>query len=249
MNFLSLLDINPLELPSVSSTLLETLPCISAVYFVVVNDVVMYIGKSKDLNNRWCLTEHHIKNSLNTEFYIHWLSMPTSKLNFAEQLLIEIHEPKLNKCKPIGNKNYVYTEKDLTDAFYLGYNKGLIKGIQLGKANTNLEVIKALDNQLKIRDIDKSTLIIVTENITDSDTTIAIDMSCTHCNSSNVKKNGAYNGSQKYLCNDCKKSWTDNILEITCPSCGSHTVVKNGKTVSAQRYICKSCGNKFKIPL
>ena len=65
-------------------------------------------------------------------------------------------------------------------------------------------------NTANIADISESTdNTLVASNI-DNVVTHHIAVHCPDCGSSNVKKNGKFNGNQKYQCKDCKKSWTAN---------------------------------------
>ena len=38
---------------------------------------------------------------------------------------------------------------------------------------------------------------------------------CTHCGSVNYRKNGTCKGSQRYLCNDCRRAFSDRVRKFT----------------------------------
>jgi transposase-like protein len=38
---------------------------------------------------------------------------------------------------------------------------------------------------------------------------------CTHCGSVSYRKNGKYKGSQRYLCNDCRRAFSDRVRKFT----------------------------------
>ena len=51
--------------------------------------------------------------------------------------------------------------------------------------------------------------LILKQNLTDDDKPITI-VCCPHCGSVSIKKNGNYNGKQRYFCKDCHKSFSMN---------------------------------------
>ena len=38
---------------------------------------------------------------------------------------------------------------------------------------------------------------------------------CTHCGSVNYRKNGTYKGAQRFLCNDCRRAFSDRVRKFT----------------------------------
>ena len=40
-------------------------------------------------------------------------------------------------------------------------------------------------------------------------------MQCTHCGSNNFVKNGSYNGSQRFICKDCGRAFSDKVRKYT----------------------------------
>lgn len=96
-------DINPLALPSLPLKERSNLPDCSAIYFVIADDNVVYIGKAASLASRW--VNHHKWSELkkiDCPVKIAWLECSNAKLlDDIETALIEQFRPKLNiaKCK------------------------------------------------------------------------------------------------------------------------------------------------------
>jgi hypothetical protein len=164
--YLSLLELNPLSLPFIDSANLDKLPSLSAVYFVIVENEIVYIGKSTDLNIRWNKYLHHVTPQIEGEFKVHWLPTDKKTLGFVETLLIELHEPKLNKSVSVKTSKGDFSENDLLDAFYLGFNKGLLQGLKMGKSSTNNTVVQILQMQSKLKIINPLTTV---ECVSDAD--------------------------------------------------------------------------------
>ena len=40
-------------------------------------------------------------------------------------------------------------------------------------------------------------------------------MQCTHCGSVSYVKNGSYKGSQRYLCKECRRAFSDKVRKFT----------------------------------
>jgi len=40
-------------------------------------------------------------------------------------------------------------------------------------------------------------------------------MQCTHCGSYNFVKNGSYKGSQRFICKDCDRAFSDKVRKFT----------------------------------
>ncbi len=77
---------------------------------------------------------------------------------------------------------------------------------------------------------------------------------CSHCNSELISRNGKYNGNQRYICKDCRKTFSDFTNSATyrrfskgkvCSHCNSELISRNGKYNGNQRYICKDCRKTF----
>jgi hypothetical protein len=90
--------IDPLELPSLSLLERYSLPSCCAIYFVLLGEQVLYVGRSINLAQRWL--SHHRWNQL-TQTYptarIAWVECSDSELlPKLEAALIERFSPKLN---------------------------------------------------------------------------------------------------------------------------------------------------------
>jgi predicted GIY-YIG superfamily endonuclease len=89
--------IEPLTLPSLPFELIKELPKRSAVYFVISNNEVVYIGSSCNLNRRW--KEHHRYHDFKKLelVQISWLELCNSNLlQEIELTLIYKFKPRLN---------------------------------------------------------------------------------------------------------------------------------------------------------
>ena len=60
-------------LPSLPLSDRKLLPVVSCIYFAMSNGIVQYIGRSKNLQQRW-MTHHHIED-LGTDSHIAWLEI------------------------------------------------------------------------------------------------------------------------------------------------------------------------------
>lgn len=99
--------IDPLTLPSLLLAERKQLPCCPAIYFVMQNKEVMYIGKTINLTQR--LSAHNrLKQftKLGSDVRIAWLECKdTELLGQIEQVLIDYFKPLLNKTQnPDGSK-------------------------------------------------------------------------------------------------------------------------------------------------
>lgn len=97
---IDLQDVSPLALPSVALSDRALLPHIRAVYFVISNDEVVYIGKAACLVTRW--KAHHRLSQLGMleDVRIAWLAcqeMMNDELLQAEQTCILYFKPRLNR--------------------------------------------------------------------------------------------------------------------------------------------------------
>ena len=95
------IDIDPLTLPSLCLLQRKQLPSICAVYFVLYENEVIYVGKSNALMQRWS-THHRLKelNSLSGEVRIAWLICDNPQfLDQLEKLMIAHFKPWMNRSK------------------------------------------------------------------------------------------------------------------------------------------------------
>jgi hypothetical protein len=92
-------EINPLELPSILLKDRCKLPRISAVYFLLSEDKIQYIGQTVNLKNRWA-GHHHMYSQfqLDLNAKIAWLEISSRDfLLEAEDSLIKWFNPLFNR--------------------------------------------------------------------------------------------------------------------------------------------------------
>jgi hypothetical protein len=242
--FKSLLSINPYRLnPKILISEIQQLPSISGIYFVIRDNSVIYIGKSRNIKQRWCKYPHHIEQHTVDGDFITFIGVHISDLNLAEQLLIEYYEPILNRQFAVGiaTVKKEFTLADISDAFYLGYCKGVTQGTRINRAISNTDLLQQINSRITSIDIGLNVeedpvkiahLQAVTANFNDADGI--------------VQPEPSYPELDNFLNSD----------EIRCPRCRSTNPKKNGiiksrEGVTAQRYKCNSCNKNFskKIPI
>ena len=80
------------------------LPSCPAIYFVLADDNILYIGQTVNLTQRWAV--HHTRNylqSLSSNVRVAWLECQDKKLlRKVEAALIDQFEPELNGNPQIG---------------------------------------------------------------------------------------------------------------------------------------------------
>lgn len=89
--------IDPLRLPSLGFWQRRNLPHCSAIYFVLLDDDVLYVGQAKDLCQRW--KAHHLLRHLSEmdkPTRIAWSECDTARLTKLEIELINQYAPRLN---------------------------------------------------------------------------------------------------------------------------------------------------------
>ncbi|MBD1805695.1 GIY-YIG nuclease family protein [Microcoleus sp. FACHB-SPT15] len=142
------------KLPHVSLTELNELPEVSAIYYVVVNETVLYIGKATNLKDRW--RSHHRALQLTTFTYaaitvdIYWRECDKSALNEEESKDIKIFTPCLNRT-PILKKGDKETEKETEE---IPVKRRTVKIIKLDP-----ELIEAVKASMKFRLTTKSSVL------------------------------------------------------------------------------------------
>ncbi|MEG4319699.1 MULTISPECIES: GIY-YIG nuclease family protein [unclassified Microcoleus] len=101
--------IKPLTLPSLPLADRSQLPVCPAVYFVLDGDAVLYIGSTKNLQQRWLA--HHRWYQLKVmsgNIRIAWLECSDASLLVAiETASIEHFEPSLNRTRVEGEQNTI----------------------------------------------------------------------------------------------------------------------------------------------
>jgi hypothetical protein len=73
----------------------EILPPVSCVYFVYSGDELVYIGKAKNLKNRF-KTHHHASDFQSLDFAIEWKTMSEPEIKSEEIRYIREYTPRLN---------------------------------------------------------------------------------------------------------------------------------------------------------
>lgn len=238
--FKSLLSINPYRLnPKIAISEIQELPSISGIYFVIRDTQVIYIGKSRNIKQRWCKYPHHIEQKTVEGDFITFIGVHISDLNLAEQLLIEYYEPILNRQFAVGiPTKKEFTLADISDAFYLGYCKGVTQGTRINRAISNTDLLRQINDKITSIDIGLnveedpvkiSHLQAVTANFNDANGIVQPEptypelanflnqdeIRCPHCRSTNSKKNGVTKSkgviSQRYACNNCNKTFSRKI--------------------------------------
>lgn len=103
-----------LKLPSIAINSRENLPEKSGIYYVVDEKyVIWYIGKAKNLRNRWVGDSHHriyqLQKQRKKQFTIHYELVSESMLDTIEVQRIEHYNPQLNGTR-VSSKNLQPTE-------------------------------------------------------------------------------------------------------------------------------------------
>lgn len=86
------LDID--RLPSLPMAERRSLPAVVAVYFVTLNQRIVYIGATKNLRHRW--VQHGRGLEAHHRLLIHWLVVDLSVLGSVERAMIHEFAPRLN---------------------------------------------------------------------------------------------------------------------------------------------------------
>jgi hypothetical protein len=90
-------ELDPLSLPSVSMQERKSLPAEIGLYFVISQEVIIYIGRTVNLSQRW--KSHHKVDAINVKYpeaRIAWLSLGWAELLDVEYDLINRYDPVLN---------------------------------------------------------------------------------------------------------------------------------------------------------
>lgn len=142
------------KLPHVSLTELYELPEVSAIYYVVVNETVLYVGQATNLKDRW--RSHHRTLQLMTFIYagilvdIYWRECEKSALNEEESKDIETFTPRLNRS-PVLKKGAKETEKETEE---IPAKRRIVKIIKLEP-----ELIEAIRASIKFGLTSKSSVL------------------------------------------------------------------------------------------
>jgi GIY-YIG catalytic domain len=97
---MNLAEIDPLALPSLPLLNRSQLPNLPAIYFVITDEQVIYIGRTSNLRQRW--VDHHLlKQKALGEILVKVAWLSCSDINLLpsiELALIEYFQPCLNRC-------------------------------------------------------------------------------------------------------------------------------------------------------
>jgi predicted GIY-YIG superfamily endonuclease len=122
----------------------DKLPEVSAIYYVVVNERVLYVGQAADLKSRW---QHHHRALQLTAFtyadipvYVYWRECEKSALDVEEQRDIKDLNPPLNRSpilvvKTEKNKNQEEHKKSSLvqeDCTVFNLSEETVRKIKLG---------------------------------------------------------------------------------------------------------------------
>lgn len=81
---------------------LSCLPSVSAIYHVVHQGRVVYVGKTKNLKRRW--QNHHIRHRLDAlygdQWSVTWMEVTESNLDRAKAFAYREFQPELNIQNP-----------------------------------------------------------------------------------------------------------------------------------------------------
>lgn len=106
-------EINPLSLPSLPLADKKQLPNCAAIYFVLENSEVIYIGQASSLVLRW-LNHHKFKalKARGSEIKIAWLECSEQALlPSIEFALIKWFKPELNKRHHVSRNHVALSKK------------------------------------------------------------------------------------------------------------------------------------------
>ena len=129
-----LADLEILNLPKVSLETKELLPEHSGIYYVVdENQVVWYIGKAKNIYNRWQGKAHHriyqLKQLKHKNFSIFYDRINISQLDSREKQQIKRYSPHLNNS-PVKSKKLRPTETLLRETIVKIFDFAFILGLK-----------------------------------------------------------------------------------------------------------------------
>lgn len=141
-----------LSLPRVSLKTKDLLPKYSGIYYVVdQNNVVMYIGKAKNIRKRWQGKSHHridqLKATRKRQFYLYYEAVSSQDLDHKEKALIKKYEPELNDS-PVKSKEIYFSELVLQEA--LRKLNGYIAMIGISKQDKQIDIL--LDYRQLVKD-------------------------------------------------------------------------------------------------
>jgi hypothetical protein len=93
-------SVDPFSLPSLPLDSYRKFPDKPAIYFAILKEEILYIGKARSLFNRWSRGEHHRHGELQQYpgVKIAWIEFSEPELLLAiEEILIRHFSPKLNR--------------------------------------------------------------------------------------------------------------------------------------------------------
>lgn len=144
-------------LPHTSYLDKNTLPSIPAIYFLVVNNFIVYIGKTFDLNNRWRI--HHLSQYIHSFlfatkiieqtscniYYIDYSDKTQDDLVFGEGLMIRLFNPPLNYVMGEAKQPILSSVTTRTPSRQMKEKKHLIEEAEANTKEKNEEFIFRLE--------------------------------------------------------------------------------------------------------
>lgn len=132
----------------------KLLPHSTCVYFAVAKDVVLYIGKTKDLNKRW--VGHHKEMALRSidDVYIYYLEIDAEYLSLHEGSLIRKFNPILNEKTPQDPKKQSTSNEGIPRSirFDPDIYRSLMQALEnrRAKGESDIDFTKLVNNSLRM---------------------------------------------------------------------------------------------------
>ena len=132
----------------------KLLPQAACIYFAVAKDVVLYIGKTENLNKRWI--GHHKDYALSSidDVYIYYLQVDIGDLSIYEGSLIRRFNPALNEVTPLDPLIKANDPKGIVCSIRIDEDiyTSLCQTVAIRKARgENTDVTKLINEYLKIQ--------------------------------------------------------------------------------------------------
>lgn len=132
----------------------KLLPQAACVYFAVAKDVILYIGKTENLNKRW--VGHHKDYALSCidDVYIYYLQVDIGDLSMYEGSLIRRFNPALNEVTPLDPSIKANAPKGIVCSIRIDEDiyTSLCQTVAIRKARgENTDVTKLINEYLKIQ--------------------------------------------------------------------------------------------------
>jgi excinuclease UvrABC nuclease subunit len=113
-------SIDPLKLPKILLSQRKNLPTVCAIYFVLHENEIVYIGKANSLKHRW-ESHHRLKEfkKMSGDIHIAWLICDSLQfLDEIERLMIAQFKPRINgsSVEYATPRTTIYLEPELMEA-------------------------------------------------------------------------------------------------------------------------------------